>query len=111
MATSVSRDGAAVSFGPSSVILDPETGFVVEKKGPAARRFTPAGSVPAGRVTLAVKGLSPGKTWVFRASPKKLEVVAENQLGKETYASPVACGLSPSYRLGPIHSVVSPSHS
>jgi outer membrane protein assembly factor BamB len=33
-----------------------------------------------------------GTTHVFRANPKKLEVVAENQLGKQAFASPVACG-------------------
>jgi outer membrane protein assembly factor BamB len=33
-----------------------------------------------------------GKTHVFRANPKKLEIVAENQLGKQVFASPVACG-------------------
>ncbi len=29
---------------------------------------------------------------MFRANPKKLELVAENQLGKQAFASPVACG-------------------
>jgi outer membrane protein assembly factor BamB len=29
---------------------------------------------------------------VFRANPKKLEIIAENQLGKQAFASPVACG-------------------
>jgi hypothetical protein len=33
-----------------------------------------------------------GKTHVFRANPKNLEIVAENQLGKQAFASPVACG-------------------
>jgi outer membrane protein assembly factor BamB len=33
-----------------------------------------------------------GKTHVFRANPNKLEIVAENQLGKQIFASPVACG-------------------
>jgi hypothetical protein len=33
-----------------------------------------------------------GKTHVFRANPKKLEMIAENQLGKQAFASPVACG-------------------
>ncbi len=33
-----------------------------------------------------------GKTHVFRADPKRLEMVAENQLGKQAFASPVACG-------------------
>jgi outer membrane protein assembly factor BamB len=33
-----------------------------------------------------------GKTHVFRANPKKLEIIAENQLGKQAFASPVACG-------------------
>lgn len=34
----------------------------------------------------------PGLTHVFRANPKKLELVAENQLGTQAFASPVACG-------------------
>jgi outer membrane protein assembly factor BamB len=33
-----------------------------------------------------------GATHVFRANPKKLEVVAVNQLGKQIFASPAACG-------------------
>jgi outer membrane protein assembly factor BamB len=33
-----------------------------------------------------------GKTHVFRANPKKLELLAENQLGKQAFASPAACG-------------------
>ncbi|HYT89487.1 MAG TPA: PQQ-binding-like beta-propeller repeat protein [Gemmataceae bacterium] len=33
-----------------------------------------------------------GKTHVFRANPNKLELVAENLLGKQAFASPVACG-------------------
>jgi outer membrane protein assembly factor BamB len=33
-----------------------------------------------------------GKMHVLRANPKKFEVVAENQLGKEAYASPAICG-------------------
>ena len=65
-------DLRATVVGPTSVTLawidnsTRETGFLVEKKGPGARRFTRAGSVPADRTSLTVKGLSPGKTWVFR---------------------------------------------
>ena len=33
-----------------------------------------------------------GRTFVLRANPQKCEIVAENTLGKETYASPVICG-------------------
>jgi outer membrane protein assembly factor BamB len=33
-----------------------------------------------------------GKTHLFRANPKKLELVAENQLGRQAFASPAACG-------------------
>ena len=33
-----------------------------------------------------------GKTYVFRANPAKFDPVAENQLGTETFASPVAAG-------------------
>lgn len=33
-----------------------------------------------------------GKTFVFRANPKKFELVAENQLGDECFASPAMCG-------------------
>jgi len=33
-----------------------------------------------------------GKTYVFAASPKRFQILAENQLGDESYASPVICG-------------------
>lgn len=33
-----------------------------------------------------------GKTHVFRATPKRLEIVAENVLGKQAVASLAACG-------------------
>jgi len=32
------------------------------------------------------------KTFVFEATPKRFELLAENQLGDEAYASPVICG-------------------
>lgn len=33
-----------------------------------------------------------GTTYVFKADPKKFELVAENQLGNEAFASPTICG-------------------
>ncbi len=33
-----------------------------------------------------------GKTFIFKADPKKFELVAENQLAKETLATPTICG-------------------
>jgi len=33
-----------------------------------------------------------GKTFVFRTNPKKFELVAENQLGDECFATPALCG-------------------
>jgi hypothetical protein len=33
-----------------------------------------------------------GKTFVFEATPKHFEILAQNQLGDEAYASPVICG-------------------
>lgn len=33
-----------------------------------------------------------GKTFVFKATPKEFEVVAENQLGSEAFATPAVCG-------------------
>jgi outer membrane protein assembly factor BamB len=33
-----------------------------------------------------------GKTFVFEATPKHFEILAQNQLGDEVYASPVICG-------------------
>ena len=33
-----------------------------------------------------------GKTFVYEASPKEFKLIAENQLGYESYASPVICG-------------------
>jgi outer membrane protein assembly factor BamB len=32
------------------------------------------------------------KTFVFEATPKHFELLAQNQLGNEAYASPVICG-------------------
>jgi hypothetical protein len=62
-AAAVQRTSVTLEWTDNSTA---ETGFVVEKRGPGARRFTPAGSVSAGRVSLAVGGLAPGKTYVFR---------------------------------------------
>ena len=33
-----------------------------------------------------------GKTFVFTATPKSFQILAQNQLGEEAYASPVICG-------------------
>ena len=33
-----------------------------------------------------------GKTFVFTATPKSFQLLAQNQLGEEAYASPVICG-------------------
>jgi outer membrane protein assembly factor BamB len=33
-----------------------------------------------------------GRTFIFKASPKKFEKVADNQLGDEVFATPVVCG-------------------
>jgi len=33
-----------------------------------------------------------GNTYVFEATPKRFKLLAENQLGEESYASPVICG-------------------
>ena len=33
-----------------------------------------------------------GKTFIFKANPEKFESVAENQLAKETLATPTFCG-------------------
>lgn len=33
-----------------------------------------------------------GRTWVIRATPEKFDLVAENQLGEEAYATPTICG-------------------
>ena len=33
-----------------------------------------------------------GKTFVFKADPNKFELVAENQLGEEAFATPTICG-------------------
>lgn len=42
-----------------------ETGFVIERKGPRGG-FVRAALVPAGRTTVTLKKLAPGKDWVFR---------------------------------------------
>jgi len=34
----------------------------------------------------------PGQTFIFKARPDKFELVAENQLGDEVYATPAICG-------------------
>jgi len=33
-----------------------------------------------------------GQTFIFRANPSKFELVAENKLGDEAYATPAICG-------------------
>lgn len=66
-ATAAGRTSVTLAWTDNSTR---ETGFVVEKKGPGARRFTPAGTVKAGRTTITINGLSPGKTWVFRVRAK-----------------------------------------
>lgn len=66
-ATAVDRTAVTLAWTDNSIR---ETGFVVEKRGPGARRFTRAGSVPADRTSLTVDGLRPGKTWVFRVRAK-----------------------------------------
>ena len=33
-----------------------------------------------------------GKTYVFKANPDSFELVAENQLGTDVFATPVICG-------------------
>lgn len=60
--TAVTRKSVTLEWSDNS---SAETGFVIEKKGPQGR-FAPAASVPAGRTTVTVKGLAPGKSWVFR---------------------------------------------
>jgi hypothetical protein len=33
-----------------------------------------------------------GRTYIFKADPKEFELVGENQLGNEVYATPTVCG-------------------
>jgi len=33
-----------------------------------------------------------GRTFVFKADPERFELVAQNQLGAEAFATPVICG-------------------
>ena len=33
-----------------------------------------------------------GKTFVYRATPEKMELIAENSLGDEVFATPTICG-------------------
>ncbi len=49
-----------------------------------------ASPVMVGDVLMAVN--EAGHTFVFRASPKEFESIAENQLGDETYSTPTVCG-------------------
>jgi outer membrane protein assembly factor BamB len=41
-----------------------------------------------------------GTTWVFRASAEKFQLIAKNQLGDETFASPSICGNDIYLRIG-----------
>jgi hypothetical protein len=65
-ATVVARTSVTLEWLDNS---SAEKGFVVEKKGPQGR-FVQAASVPAGRTTATLKGLAPGKVWVFRVRAK-----------------------------------------
>jgi hypothetical protein len=49
-----------------------------------------ASPVLVGENILAVN--EAGKAFIFKASPKEFELVAENQLGNEAFATPTVCG-------------------
>ncbi|HEX6865161.1 MAG TPA: fibronectin type III domain-containing protein [Thermoanaerobaculia bacterium] len=77
--TAVTRTSVTLEWTDNS---SQETGFVVEKKGPGGR-FVRAATVPAGRTTVTVKGLAPGKAWEFR-------VRAKGRKGTSAPSEPVA---------------------
>jgi outer membrane protein assembly factor BamB len=72
-----------------ALCLDAETGNEMWKERLSSPAFS-ASPILVG-ANIIVPGET-GMTHVFRADPKKLDIVAENQLGKQAFASPAACG-------------------
>jgi outer membrane protein assembly factor BamB len=58
-------------------------------KGRLPGRFSASPILAGGHIYVPSES---GKTFVFKPNPKKFEVVAENQLGSETFATPVFAG-------------------
>ena len=77
--------------GPDSCVIvahDARTGEELWRerlRGPIS-----ASPVLSGGHIYAVNEL--GTTWVYRATSEKFELVQENQLGNEVFASPTICG-------------------
>jgi len=84
------RDGHlyAVTDDGVAICWKSESGKEVWKKR-LEGKFT-ASPVMAGENIFAIS--ESGKTFIFKANPAKFELVAENQLGDEVYASPAICG-------------------
>jgi outer membrane protein assembly factor BamB len=84
------RDGYlyAVQDGGTAVCWKSDTGKQVWS-GRLGGTFV-ASPVRLGDHILATS--ETGRTYIFRASPDRLKIEAENQLGDQMYASPVVCG-------------------
>jgi len=84
------RDGHlyAVMDEGNAVCWKSDTGAEVWK-GRLGGTFS-ASPVLVGEHILATN--ESGKTYVFKASPKEFDLVAENQLGNEVFATPTVCG-------------------
>ncbi len=84
------RDGHlyAVTDDGFAVCWKSETGEELWKE-PLGGGFT-ASPVPVGDLVFATN--EAGKTFVFRATPKEFEILAENKLGDETLATATICG-------------------
>jgi outer membrane protein assembly factor BamB len=84
------RDGHlfAVMDEGNAVCWKSDTGAEVWK-GRLGGAFT-ASPVMVGEHILATN--EAGKTFVFKATPKEFDLVAENQLGAEAFATPAVCG-------------------
>ena len=78
----------AVTDGGIALCWDAATGEELWRerlRGPIS-----ASPVLSGGHIYAVNEL--GTTWVYRATSEKFELVQENQLGNEVFASPTICG-------------------
>jgi len=84
------RDGHlyAVMDEGNAVCWKSDTGAELWK-GRLGGTFT-ASPVLVGEHVLAIN--EAGRTYVFKANPKEFDLVSENQLGSEAFASPTVCG-------------------
>ncbi|VTR92607.1 serine threonine protein kinase : Probable serine/threonine protein kinase OS=Planctomyces maris DSM 8797 GN=PM8797T_27337 PE=4 SV=1: PQQ_2 [Gemmata massiliana] len=78
----------AVMDEGNAICLKSDTGAEVWK-GRLGGTFS-ASPIMVGEHVLAVNEI--GRTFVFKATPTEFEILAENRLGDEVFATPVVCG-------------------